>query len=107
MMPPGKHNYDLKTFFPLFSSYTYHLVNDVWSLRYSTLSVLRDFAADGVVYLELRTTPRVMPAVGLTKEDYVRTVLDTIAQFEAESSDSDPGMHTRLILSVCFSSAIP
>ncbi|KAK0711330.1 adenosine deaminase [Lasiosphaeris hirsuta] len=106
-MGPGKI-FDLKTFFPLFSSYTYHLVNDAWSVTYTTLSVLRDFAADGVVYLELRTTPRAMPEAGMTKEDYVRTVLDAIAQFEAETASSPgPGMHTRLILSIDRGSTLP
>jgi len=98
-MPPGKHNFDLAAFFPLFSTYTYRLINDADSLTYTTLSVLRDFARDGVVYLELRTTPRAMPAAGLTKADYVRVVLDTIARFESEE-EKFPGMHTRLILSI-------
>ncbi|CCC08328.1 hypothetical protein SMACR_01875 [Sordaria macrospora] len=96
-MPLGKHNYDLKTFFPLFSSYIYHLVNDIWALRHTTLSVLSDFAADGVVYLELRTTPRAMPQAGLTKAQYVQVILDTIAEFEQSSTSQ---LKTKLILSV-------
>lgn len=96
VMPPGKHDFDLTTFFPLFSSYIYHLINDVPSLVHSTLSVLSSFAQDGVVYLELRTTPRAMPSAGLTKADYISTVLSTIASFEA----SNPSLHTRLILSI-------
>ncbi|KAK4154200.1 hypothetical protein C8A00DRAFT_43002 [Chaetomidium leptoderma] len=107
-MPEGKHNYDLKTFFPLFSSYIYNLVNDAPTLRYTTLAVLRDFAADGVVYLELRTTPRAMPAAGLTEAAYVQTILDTIAEYEEEqeqsSRDLDEGrpgrLRTKLILSI-------
>ncbi|KAK3302318.1 uncharacterized protein B0T15DRAFT_505366 [Chaetomium strumarium] len=85
-MPLGKHDYDLKTHArlssPLFSSYIYNLINDVATLRYATLSVLRDFAADGVVYLELRTTPRAMPGTGLTEADYVQTILDAIEEFD-------------------------
>ncbi|KAL2156320.1 hypothetical protein VTH82DRAFT_1065, partial [Thermothelomyces myriococcoides] len=98
-MPAGKFNYDLKTFFPLFSSYIYNLINDAASLRYATLSVLRDFADDGVVYLELRTTPRAMPAAGLTEAGYVQTILDTIAEYERTEQRS-PGLRTKLILSV-------
>ncbi|KAL2201099.1 hypothetical protein P885DRAFT_73449 [Corynascus similis CBS 632.67] len=98
-MPLGKHDYDLKTFFPLFSSYIYNLVNDAATLRYTTLSVLRDFAADGVVYLELRTTPRAMPAAGLTEAGYVQTILDTIAEYE-KSEQKSPGLRTKLILSI-------
>ncbi|KAL2262562.1 hypothetical protein VTK26DRAFT_938 [Humicola hyalothermophila] len=101
VMPPGKHDYDLKTFFPLFSSYIYNLVNDAAALRYTTLSVLRDFAADGVVYLELRTTPRPMPAAGITAADYVRTILDTIAEYElSQAAAPEPKLHTNLILSI-------
>ena len=44
--------------------------------------MLTDFRADGVVYLELRTTPRDI-GEGAGKEGYVRTVLDCIAEFSA------------------------
>lgn len=91
----------LRSFFPLFSSYIYNLVNDAGALRYTTLSVLRDFAADGVVYLELRTTPRAMPAAGLTEADYVQTILDAIADHErGRETDPEPKLRTKLILSV-------
>lgn len=64
------------SFFPLFSKYIYQLCNDREALIHTTNSVLKDFAADGVVYLELRTTPRAILSSNLTKEDYVRTILD-------------------------------
>ncbi|KAK0621417.1 hypothetical protein B0T17DRAFT_289673 [Bombardia bombarda] len=104
-MPLGKHDYDLNTFFPLFSKYIYNLVNDAWSLTFTTLSVLRDFADDGVVYLELRTTPRAMPHAGLTKAQYVQTILDAIATFEAETPT--PSLRTRLILSIDRRNTLP
>ncbi|KAK0674303.1 putative adenosine deaminase-like protein [Cercophora samala] len=96
-MPEGKHDYDLKTFFPLFSSYIYSLVSDLWALRYTTLAVLDDFQADGVVYLELRTTPRAIPSAGITKQLYVQTILDCIDEFEARDGCK---LRTKLILSV-------
>ncbi|KAI2615274.1 Metallo-dependent hydrolase [Hypoxylon sp. NC1633] len=96
IMSPGRHDYDLKTFFPLFSSYIYNLVNNVKSLEYSTKSVVKDFASDGVVYLELRTTPRAMPAAELDKAGYVATVLRAIKMAQQET----PTLHTRLILSI-------
>ncbi len=67
-------------------------------MRYTTLSVLHDFAADGVVYLELRTTPRALhsPSGTLSKAQYVQTVLDAIRGFEAGGGR----LRTRLILSV-------
>ncbi|KAH6647284.1 hypothetical protein BKA67DRAFT_582216 [Truncatella angustata] len=95
-MPVGKHDYDLNTFFPLFSSYIYHLVDDRDSLEYTTRSVVRDFANDGVVYLELRTTPRGMAGAGLDKAGYVEAVLSAIAAAEQENAS----IHVRLILSV-------
>ncbi|KAI5457715.1 hypothetical protein BGZ63DRAFT_407780 [Mariannaea sp. PMI_226] len=94
VMPEGKHDYNLETFFPLFTSYIYNLLTDEESVRYSTISVLTDFLNDGVAYLELRTTPR--ETSQLTAEAYIATLLSTISAFEAEH----PQLHTRLILSV-------
>ncbi len=51
-----------------------------------------------MVYLELRTTPRAMPSASLTKAQYVQTILDAIAAFEAESPRHP--LRTRLILSI-------
>lgn len=84
------------SFFPLFSSYIYNLVNDAASVEHSTKSVFRDFAQDGVVYLELRTTPRAMPSAGLDKAGYVRTVLRALDAAARET----PTLHARLILSI-------
>ncbi|CZR57323.1 probable adenosine deaminase [Phialocephala subalpina] len=118
-MPEGKHDYDLDTsenrvtgpyesfpkpkltttpsssFFPLFSRYIYGLCNDRASLVYTTNSVLSDFAADGVVYLELRTTPRAIASEGMRKDDYVQTVLDCIS-----TSNKSSTLKTNLILSI-------
>lgn len=95
---PCSHAHHPPSFFPLFSSYIYHLVNDLSSLQHTTRSVLADFAADGVVYLELRTTPRALPKSNLSKADYVAAILATIADFEAHTPNNR--LHTRLILSV-------
>lgn len=59
--------------------------------------MLHDFAADGVVYLELRTTPRALPKSGLSKAGYVEAILAVIREYEESSSSP---LHTRLILSV-------
>lgn len=56
--------------------------------------MLQDFQDDGVVYLELRTTPRETKSAGITKDDYVQLVLSCIDDF------SSPTMTTKLILSI-------
>jgi adenosine deaminase len=84
----------MTSFFPLFSSYIYNLLTDEESIRYAVTSVLRDFMADGVVYLELRTTPR--STSSMPAETYIVILLEAIEDFEK----SHPKMHTRLILSI-------
>ncbi|KAI1419474.1 Metallo-dependent hydrolase [Xylaria sp. FL1777] len=96
VMPLGKYYPDLDTFFPLFSSYIYRLVDDADSLHYSTMSVIEDFANDGVVYLELRTTPRAFPNEGWDKRAYVNCVLTTIDA----AQQTFPSIQVRLILSI-------
>jgi len=80
------------SFFPFFSSYIYALCSTRPSLIYSTNRVLRDFENDGVVYLELRTTPRASASV--SKEQYVATILSCIEGHGRAS------MTTSLILSI-------
>ena len=58
--------------------------------------MLQDFDNDGVVYLELRTTPREFKETGLTRAQYIETVLDSINDYNASSSS----MKTYLILSI-------
>ncbi|KAM3557264.1 hypothetical protein ARSEF4850_005162 [Beauveria asiatica] len=123
VMPEGKHNYSVQacvypcpppvllpflpstgppltlhvpkpSFFPLFSSYIYNLLTDAASIAEATTAVLHDFYADGVVYAELRTTPRATPS--LDPEAYVRTILAAMAAFNL----AHPRMRTRLLLSV-------
>ncbi|KAI2747657.1 hypothetical protein DTO013E5_932 [Penicillium roqueforti] len=83
LMPPGKVDYTLETFFSTFSKLTYQLCNDLESLVYATNSVLEDFLGDGVVYLELRTIPRASP--GITREQYISSVLATIETFQSKT----------------------
>nr|XP_055049144.1 adenosine deaminase-like protein [Misgurnus anguillicaudatus] len=52
-------------------------------------SVIREFAADGVKYLELRSTPREVTGTGLTKKRYIETVLEAIRQCKEEDVDID------------------
>lgn len=86
-----------RSFFPLFSKYIYNLVSDADSIKYSTNSVLQSFASDGVVYLELRTTPRAIPVQNITKDAYVSLILECIDSFSASPSST---LVTKLILSI-------
>jgi adenosine deaminase len=65
--------------------------------RYSTNAVLQEFQEDGVVYIELRTTPRAIPDRGVTKDDYIRTVLDIL---RLHNEDDCNTMRAFLILSI-------
>lgn len=59
--------------------------------------MLQDFQADGVVYLELRTTPRAIPEKGISKDDYVKTVLNILSVWNKTDTNS---LRAYLILSV-------
>ncbi|KAJ8407810.1 hypothetical protein AAFF_G00268540 [Aldrovandia affinis] len=50
-------------------------------------AVIGEFAADGVKYLELRSTPRDEAHTGLTKRKYVETVIEAIRQCKQEDLD--------------------
>ena len=73
------------------------LVSDEESVRTVAHDVVRDFADDGVVYLELRSTPRANPTSGMTKQSYVEAVLCGIDKAVSECSKT---IHVRLLLSI-------
>ncbi|XP_028562480.2 N6-Methyl-AMP deaminase isoform X1 [Podarcis muralis] len=58
--------------------------------------VVQEFAADGVKYLELRSTPRDEPTTGMTKRTYVEAVLEGVRQCKEDGLDID----VRFLLSV-------
>nr|XP_019934815.1 PREDICTED: adenosine deaminase-like protein [Paralichthys olivaceus] len=51
--------------------------------------VIREFAADSVKYLELRSTPREVKNTGLTKKRYIETVIRAIQLCKKEGLDID------------------
>ena len=85
--------WNITNFFTVFSKYIYELCSTADSIVYSTNAVLQDFYEDGVVYLELRTTPRSSPSV--SKEEYISMVLHCIETFPHCNR-----MPTYLILSI-------
>ena len=85
--------WNIKTFFLIFSQYIYELCSTPASILYSTNAVLQDFKDDGVVYLELRTTPR--SSANVSKDEYLGIILDCMKDFAERAA-----MPTYLILSI-------
>lgn len=71
------------------------------AIRQSTTSVIQDFEADGVVYLELRTTPRTNASI--TKRAYVEIVLQAMKEY---TQDPEHNLTTQLILSIDRSNSV-
>ncbi|KAG9522941.1 Metallo-dependent hydrolase, partial [Aureobasidium melanogenum] len=97
---------NVTSFFPIFDKYIYALISDQESIQNATTSVLEDFQDDGVRYAELRTTPRAIPDAGMSKEDYVTTVLKAMDDFKGSVKENIAGappydkLHAKLILSI-------
>lgn len=62
-------------------------MDDADAVKLVAREVVRDFAEDGVVYLELRTTVKAIPGSGMTEEDYLTAVVEGIQ--EACRGDED------------------
>ena len=98
--PDGQIARPLQRCFDLFGA-IHDLCTDHDSLRRIAAEAVMDFARDGVVYLELRTTPKDLPARGVTKGSYCAAALDGLALGKkladdwavkyAESSRAVPG----------------
>lgn len=58
---------------------------------------MHDFQADGLVYLELRTTPRAIPEHNISKDDYINTILYLLRMHNDDPSNT---MRVFLIISV-------
>ncbi|KAH7293814.1 hypothetical protein KP509_28G043800 [Ceratopteris richardii] len=80
-----------------------------------TKEVIEDFASENVIYLELRTTPKLNPLAGMTKRSYVEAVLaglkavETVEVISNTSEIQQNGLvmtrpkesiHVRLLLSI-------
>ena len=74
------HNRDLSSCFAIFDA-IHKAVDSVAVLRRVVREVLQDFDMNGVVYLELRSTPRTMKD-GTTIDGYVDAVLDEFRMYE-------------------------
>ncbi|XP_072021995.1 N6-Methyl-AMP deaminase-like isoform X4 [Amphiura filiformis] len=65
----------------------HQIVDDTEAVAMVAKDVVREFAEDGVRYLELRSTPRDVPQTGMTKRSYIETVLKAIQQCQEEGVD--------------------
>ena len=63
------------------------VVDDADAVKLVAREVVRDFAEDGVVYLELRTTVKANPSSGMTEEDYLTAVVEGIQEACGEDGD--------------------
>uniref|UniRef100_A0A3B4VIC4 N6-Methyl-AMP deaminase n=1 Tax=Seriola dumerili TaxID=41447 RepID=A0A3B4VIC4_SERDU len=67
----------------------HQLVDTEEDILMVTTDVIREFAADSVKYLELRSTPREEKHTGLTKKGYIETVIRAIQLCKNEGLDID------------------
>ncbi|XP_067849247.1 adenosine deaminase-like protein isoform X2 [Heptranchias perlo] len=74
----------------------HQLTDSVEHIFMVTKEVIKEFAADGVKYLELRSTPREENSTGMTKRSYVESILEAIKQCKQENVDID----VRFLLSI-------
>ncbi|PSC74701.1 Adenosine deaminase [Micractinium conductrix] len=74
------------------------LTTDHVALRRITREAIEDMVADGVVYAEIRTTPKCRPERGVTKVSYMQSVLDGIDDYFASTGAED--ITVRLLLSI-------
>ena len=84
----------IKSFFSKFKE-IYALTSTLSQLRIAVTETLKDFRADGVVYLELRSTPRAVPNE-YTKKEYIESVVGVIREFNNEQDE----VITRFIVSI-------
>ncbi|XP_033634004.1 adenosine deaminase-like protein [Asterias rubens] len=74
----------------------HQLVDNREAVAIVTRNVIREFAEDGVRYLELRSTPRDVPETGMTKRSYVESVLSAIH----ESKDAGLDIIVRFMIAI-------
>jgi adenosine deaminase len=65
----------IQDFFPLFK-HIYELTNDEISVKIAVKETIKEFAADGCRYLELRSTPRGNADSGMTCKSYVEALIE-------------------------------
>nr|GEY67202.1 adenosine deaminase-like protein [Tanacetum cinerariifolium] len=81
-----KNDRSLREVFKLFD--LIHIVTtDHKAITRITKGVVEDFAAENVVYLELRTTPKRNDSIGMSKRTYIEAVLEGLSSVSSSSLD--------------------
>ncbi|KAK9809207.1 hypothetical protein WJX72_011389 [[Myrmecia] bisecta] len=95
----SKGHRTLSECFKLFDA-IHRITTDHATITRITCEVVQDFAADNVIYLELRTTPKARPEHGMTKRSYLEAVLAGMQQASNTASASPKQVMVRLLLSI-------
>ncbi|CAH1423810.1 unnamed protein product [Lactuca virosa] len=106
-----KNDRSLREVFKLFD--LIHIVTtDHKTITRITKEVVEDFAAENVVYLELRTTPKKNDSIGMSKRSYMEAVVEGLRSirnldinfssddFDKYSSTNEKKIFVRLLLSI-------
>ncbi|XP_038597359.1 adenosine deaminase-like protein isoform X4 [Tachyglossus aculeatus] len=88
MMVDKENKRTLEEYFQMFQL-IHQITNSAEDVLMVTRDVIKEFADDGVKYLELRSTPREEITTGMTKRTYVEAVLEGIKQSKDENLDID------------------
>lgn len=84
-----KKDRSLREVFELFDL-IHHITTDHMTVTRITKEVIEDFAAENVVYLELRTTPKANDSIGMSKRSYVEAVLKGLRAVSSVDVDFMP-----------------
>lgn len=76
----------LQEVFKLFRQ-IHEVTNNDKAIYKVTFDVIHEFAEENVKYIELRTTPREEPLMGMTKTSYIESVLQAISDCAKENLD--------------------
>ena len=77
---------DLNKCFALFQA-IHRVIDRKEILKHVLFEILHDFMDDNVIYLELRTTPRILSHDGTTKKQYLELVTSLISMHNQRYSD--------------------
>ena len=87
---------DINKCFALFQA-IHRVIDRKEILKHVLFEILHDFMEDNVIYLELRTTPRILSHDGTTKQQYLQLVTSLIGLHNKRYGDR---MMVRLIVSI-------